>query len=304
VSEEDLPETQVAWREDVQWLRHAGQSDRAIGELLDDYPLKPHELLRDVTGRVFAALEVVAVPSPDLPVWMLEPDGAEVRQMTLGKLVEKDGRKPLVNLAGRTVILPPAAGGLREGLLDGSAEEADGAGKHDVADEWFADSERMIRRRRRGWDDEAAPAGMRLVRTVDTRPDADEEGAPEEAGTERRRRRWYVRPASADDDGSQTARGRVPLRAHHDDTAKVAERLADRLLPERLRPLLVLAARCHDLGKSRAVWQRSIGNADGHTPLAKSDQVGSLQGLSGYRHEFGSLLDAEAEEEFVKLSPE
>jgi CRISPR-associated endonuclease/helicase Cas3 len=55
---------------------------------------------------------------------------------------------------------------------------------------------------------------------------------------------------------------------------------------------LAFAAEAHDLGKDRAVWQRSIRN-DKYPKrvLAKSGQRRPPRDLSSYRHEFGSVLD-------------
>jgi CRISPR-associated endonuclease/helicase Cas3 len=59
---------------------------------------------------------------------------------------------------------------------------------------------------------------------------------------------------------------------------------------------LIAAARWHDRGKNRAVWQRYARNKDLAQPLAKSKSYLHPRALGGYRHEFGSLLDALADE--------
>jgi CRISPR-associated endonuclease/helicase Cas3 len=295
----------VAWREEVELLRDSGLSDEELGELLADYPLKPHELLRDQTRRVFEELEEVAARSPDLLVWVLEPDGEQLTKMTLGRVVEKDRQKrPLVNLAGRTVVLPPGAGGLREGLLDGSAERP-ACPQHDVADEWEDDRGRLRRRETVPAGAASAVPGMRRVASVPLAAPADEEPTSENGEPAGRKVRLFLaRFRAADDDGSRSARGRVALDTHHGDTVRVAELLAARLLPEELRPVLIVGARFHDLGKRREVWQRSIGNDNPNVALAKSGASGSLHELNHYRHEFGSLLDIDAEPDFKALSPD
>jgi CRISPR-associated endonuclease/helicase Cas3 len=69
----------------------------------------------------------------------------------------------------------------------------------------------------------------------------------------------------------------------------------------------VLAAKFHDLGKKRAVWQRSIGYQLPKDPkpddwVAKSGGNMKPRELTDYRHEFGSLLDLQCEPEFNNLN--
>ncbi len=47
VEENQIPETMVAWREEVSLLVDSELSDEHLAELLSDYPLKPQELLRE-----------------------------------------------------------------------------------------------------------------------------------------------------------------------------------------------------------------------------------------------------------------
>jgi CRISPR-associated endonuclease/helicase Cas3 len=73
----------------------------------------------------------------------------------------------------------------------------------------------------------------------------------------------------------------------------VATRLTSSLhLPPELADAVVRACEWHDAGKNRSWWQAAIGNADAE-PLAKSDVPAFEYDLNaGYRHEFGSFLDA------------
>jgi CRISPR-associated endonuclease/helicase Cas3 len=142
-------------------------------------------------------------------------------------------------------------------MLDGSAEFSASV-PYDVADEWRDDLGNQLRRRI--WEDEPEPSGMRLVRVLDTRPSSEE--TEEEPDTARRYWRWYARPRAADDDGSQTAQQSIPLVAHLQDVETVAAQIADALeLPPQIHEALVVAARFHDLGKNRALWQWSIGTS-------------------------------------------
>lgn len=289
------PETYVAWREEVSIVTGELLESDPPEDLLEDFPLKPHEQLRDRTDRVFEQhLKTIAKRTPDLPVWLLSQDD-DLQTMTLAQLVE-GGQKLLEDA---TVILPPAAGGLTEtGMLDGGAAPVDNDSiAYDIADEW-RDTDGQPRRQR-VWGEAYKPPGMRLVRRIDLPAEA---GVEDEEEPEIRSWFWYARPRSADDDGSRVARQKQELKIHLKWTGEFACRLAKRLLSEEnLARAVVLAARWHDLGKNRRVWQRSIGN-HGAEILAKSGPgMKSLESLTRYRHEFGSLLDVTKEPEFQQL---
>src|SRR5438445_1933774 len=125
-------------------------------------------------------------------------------------------------------------------MVDGGSETAD-----DVADKWFADEERRIKRRDRIWDDNEPLEDMRLVRTIDTDPERDDD---DKESNGKRYWLWYVRPASADDDGSKTANKAVRWQVHTGDVEREAVRIAGALnLSEELQTALTLAAKFHDL---------------------------------------------------------
>ncbi len=307
VAEWEPPETHVAWREEVEWLTRETLEKYKPEDLIEDYPLKPHELLRDRTDRVCKHLETLAAQHPESPVWVVAGDDS-VSVTTLSRLAD-DGEDAL---KGRTVLLPPAVGGLglshdgrSTGMLDGGAalDEAR-RGLYDVADHWK--DEKGEPRRCRVWDDDEPSDGMRLVRTIDTRPDADDEQDEDEETSARRYWRWYVRPRSADDDGSRTARQRQELVPHLESAESFASALVAKLeLRELEASAVTLAARWHDLGKHRAIWQRSVGNRDYPLQvLAKSGGKMQPLALNAYRHEFGSLLDLSNHPEFLQLAPE
>jgi CRISPR-associated endonuclease/helicase Cas3 len=199
------------------------------------------------------------------------------------------------------VVLPPSVGGLTEA---GTLGEAEGPVALDVADEWFADEARTVRRRLRVWaDDEqldTKTAGMRLVRTLRVRLPEGEEGDEEAV----REWQFYVRPAAADDEGSKTALRPVRLADHNAAVRQAAERFGRALrLPDAIGQALGVAAGHHDDGKRRALWQRNIGNR-GAEPLAKSGHRRPPEIVSSYRHEFGSLLDLLNCDEFQQLPAE
>lgn len=309
--------TQVAWREEVAVFDQKENEDEGeslldrLGlspdKLLEDYPIKPHEVLQDMSGRIFDKLKKIA-DRWNGPVWVTDQNGDTVAT-ALASLV--DGKKD--QFSPRMVILPPQAGGLENGLLTATSTNA-----KDVADDWGVTTGTSIRRRVRKWNDEPAPSDMRLIRTVDLLAGLDPEFEPEqfeseENESENRFWKWYVRPASADDDGSKTSTKPVLLNSHTNDVVNTIDQILSGLTldpdPERdarLKQAIRLAAQFHDLGKHREMWQRGIGRPDrfNHQWFAKSGRDWKGRSLTRYRHEFGSLLDLQREESFQSLDEE
>jgi len=298
LSDWEPPETHVAWRDEVTVITGELLETYTPGAVIEDYPLKPHELLRDRSERVFEQLKKIAARAPNMPAWLVDRDD-KVSARALAELAEEGTRV----IEHATVILPPIAGGLSgTGLLDGSIEWDQSDGRHyDLADKWMDSLGQP--RRCRFWNETYKPRGMRLVRRVDLPVDA---GADEDNEPETRSWCWYVQPRFADDDGSRGARRAQELGIHLDWTAQFADRLVRKLGVEpHLARVIVLAARWHDLGKKRRIWQRSIGNIDPGHILAKSGPgMRPLDGLTRYRHEFGSLFDVADDEEFKQLDLE
>jgi CRISPR-associated endonuclease/helicase Cas3 len=283
------PETHVAWREEVEVLTEGLRDIYDPAELLEIYPLKPHELLRDRTDRVFKQLEKLAA---ETPVWLVDDEDAVV--VTKLSVVIEKGKDAM---AGLTVLLPPSAGGLANGLLSGDSRHAD-----DVADEWYADADETISRRLRVWSNEAAfdrvPAEYREVQRIDLPGSDDDEDA------EGRSWYWFERQKDGDDEGSKASKVPIRWQHHTDDVTNNATQIATALFdgePD-LGRLLILAARLHDLGKKRKTWQRSIGNPRPDDWYAKGGRKWKILELTKYRHEFGSLLDATDDAGFAALS--
>jgi hypothetical protein len=95
------------------------------------------------------------------------------------------------------------------------------------------------------------------------------------------------------EDFASLQRADVPLDEHNAAAAEIARQLTAKLgLPAGLAGAVVQACARHDLGKKQPQWQKAIGNPNG-PPLAKSDKTGfDHTATVGYRHEFGSLLEA------------
>jgi CRISPR-associated endonuclease/helicase Cas3 len=304
VAEWEPPDTSVAWREEVALITADLQERHNPEDLLDDYPLKPHEVLRDWTSRVLGHLEKIARRHPELSAWVVTSDGG-VRVLRLAQLVETDRHhNPVVDVAGCSVLLPPAAGGLRNGTLDGDVEFAhDHRVLYDVSDQPI---DECFHRRCRLWDEAEPGVGMRLVRSIDTwRPTADNDAYEDEQSGRRRHWRWYVQPRSAEDAGVRGGVDAESLSSHGRSAERCAHALVRKLgLSECESAAVTLAARWHDLGKDRAIWQRSIGNRQyPHHKLASPGATRPRLDLSGYRHEFGSLIDVSNLPGFLALEP-
>ncbi len=291
----DPPETLVAWRTEVELIHGPLLDYFAPGELLADYPLKPHELLRDRSSRIREQLALIAertaATNPPLEAWLVADDGT-VQRTTLAELSDKDAESLLYD---RTVLLPPCAGGLSAaGLLDGKAKST---GNEDVAD--FSSSAPNQRPRVRLLLETAEipeeHAGLRTIRVIDTLRGMDDPDLPDgDTPTAPRFWLWLERPESAGTDGKRMSGPSVLLKDHTGDVEAHARSIVGKLkLPTPLAECVILAARLHDLGKRRAHWQRSIGNDDASRVLAKPGRDLRPRDLGEpYRHEFGSLRDA------------
>lgn len=297
----------VAWREEVdvidkELLEREGKDFPQ--RLLDDYPLKTHETLTDRADRVLGELQKIENRMDgECPVWVVDANGV-VQVTGLKRLLAIDKKRALVELADCTLLLPPRAGGLKGGLLDGKSSDAT-----DVADEWRLPDDSNARRRVRQWDNDQPPPGMTLVRSIDTDPDPEEFATDENAidGARQKPRIWwwFSLPRSAPNPTLAAAEP-VTWTDHTNDVVRHVTAIADRLgLPPDLRAALILAAELHDLGKQRELWQRSIGNPNPTDWHAKPGKPAGKprwrpRRLSEYRHEFGSLLDILSHEQHLE----
>jgi CRISPR-associated endonuclease/helicase Cas3 len=288
------PETQVAWRDEVSRITGDLVDQYPPNELLDEYPLKPHELLREPSYRAFKQFEAMAKRLGErvFPAWLIDDDG-NVRVLTLSELANKDNKELI---EGKTVLLPPAIGGLEGGMLTGSSA----LDAEDVADDWYVKDRdgKRIRRRKRLLDedpeDDLEVEKMHTVLTIRFPSNADDE---DDEGDE-----WiWLRIVN---EGDKSAKAPVLWEVHVGDvelrTAQTVDALA---LGDSLPKLVKLAAKYHDHGKRRKLFQIVLGNSNTNVCWAKSGKH-SGRIAETFRHEFGSLIDVETEQEFAELSPD
>ena len=298
IAEWQPPETYVAWRQEVEVIADELLERFKPEDLLDDYPLKPHELLRDRSDRVFDQFQKLAVKHPDAPAWLINA-GGEITPSSLGKLADPSAtkaqaKKPLIErIENSTILLPPSVGGLSaSGTLDGDPQLRETL-KYDVAD--IPSSQ--IGPRIRIWSDdpdyESKTADMRRMQRIEIDGSEDEE--------ESRRWEWFE---SIPLEGGRTAKKPVRLDTHVSDVVGHAKRIVAGLsLPQDIGSAIVVAASLHDCGKRRKRFQITLGNQNLDVPLAKSGRNGArLAEL--FRHEFASVLDAQTDEKFNQLDDE
>ncbi len=264
LTEQNLPETQVAWREDVHLLAHESINDTDRAELLISYPLLAQELLREPSERAFKRLELIGKRNPDHHAWLVNLDG-DVKQITLDFFNNKDNKELIY---GMTVVLDPRSGGLNSaGMLDGESEIAN-------------DVSRTVDRCRSA-DEDDVPSDFHEVFSL-TIPAKDEDDDP-------RVLQWFSRRNT----GEVKSKKPVLLESHVEDVERQLEQILNRLsLSESLNNCLKIAVRFHDAGKRRLIFQSILGNRNAPDVWwAKSGRRTRTRLEEKYRHEFGSLSD-------------
>ncbi len=261
LTEYEPPETHMAWRKDVHLLSRDEVDNQDRAELLLAYPLLPNELLREPSYRAIKHLEARGKRNPDHHAWLVNDDG-EVKTVTLGFFADKDNKE---RINGLTVVLDPRSGGLNSGMLDGTSDAAD-----DVSE---------TTDRCRSSDTESAPPEFHEVYSL-TIPASDEDEEPEVL-------QWFVRRNT----GEVRSKKPVLLEVHVSDVERrMNEILSGLSLGTAIDNCLTIAARYHDHGKKRLIFQTMLGNRN--TPRvwwAKSGRKSGMRLDEKYRHEFGSL---------------
>ena len=276
----DLAQCFLAWRRDVAAL--VGLGAPVLSEVLAFFPPGPAELARVPASYAHKLVRCAMrrLSGAALPLVVVGGDG----EVFAGAVCDAAA---LPSFEFATVVLPSAAGGLSaDGLPDADAQGP-------VED--VADTEERIRYLA-PCPPEALPAWAEgaVEQRVPLRSDADED-EEEERFLVFAHRRPDPGLAGAERDLSRLAASVQTIDAHSAAVAAATRRIATALgLPEDLVDALESAGRWHDRGKSRAVWQRAAGASPEGPALAKSPR-GRLrpEWLGGYRHEFGSAVDAE-----------
>ena len=316
------PQTAVIWRKYLP-VRADGPetSKKEVEAFFEAAPPHTSELLETETSRVVewltaraksvlerqgeedVGLEAAPLRNEDVVAFALSPEGYLRRAFTLEQLANVQNRNHKERLGdvlkSATLIVDARLGGLRGGLLD-EAEDAPPRTADD-GQEWLGEGVVGFR--------------VRNVAASDVPSDIPET-----------RRIWYERlrfPTTMTDEGEveswlfveqwrhyaaneedRSAGNPQRLGEHQKWVEKCARDLAERLgLPDELKKALELAARFHDEGKRAVKWQRSF-HAPTDDAYAKTLGPIDYRLLDGYRHELGSLLRLEKNQEIQNLSDE
>lgn len=274
--ERNISDTYLVWRWDTPHLVAAGAT--AAADAINLFRPEPREIARVPINEAEELLKTAVARHNPLPLVVRDARG----DLTVLELTP-DLELPAIAYA--TIFLPLEAGGLRDGLPDPASAVA-------VTD--LADSEDRLRCIVTDGIASSLPSWATKATTLRIPLNADDEDAAP---------RWLLYalrrfdPALIDGDSDLTRLGVAPqtIDAHTARVAAAARRIGTALgLPADLIDALETAGRWHDSGKGRRLWQRAAGVPANGAPLAKSrDGRFSANALGGYRHEFGSLADAE-----------
>ncbi|ADG68962.1 CRISPR-associated helicase Cas3, Anaes-subtype [Planctopirus limnophila DSM 3776] len=312
------PQTTIAWREEVDLLNAEVLKEHPPEQLLEEFPLLPHELVVNTSERAFKHLAKLAERHPETIVWMID----RKEKLTLVPLKEVANKDRKERIEHCTILLPPSIGGLNSGLLDGDSE----APALDVSCK-SPTSENKQRSRLRVTEDELPSflkqtREMRVVRQIVLEVDESDTTTPvsqvntqesstlddleTESTTSPANGKiwlWLATPART---GLGTLGSKAPigLQHHVDDVVRETEQILKELkLPEKLKAAVRLAAKYHDEGKRRPFFQMMLGNRNFPDVLLAKSQTGTGRITETYRHEFGSLRDITHDAEFNALEP-
>jgi CRISPR-associated endonuclease/helicase Cas3 len=308
-SEAAAPDVYFAWREEVELLADPSLLDpEDVEAILGEYRLLPREVLRNDEGAARAHLLTFAKTkrTATFPVVVLSPSGEVEYRGPLGRLLTEDGKSVRRDILRpyRTFLLPVRVGGLdARGMLDPAVTQpaTDVSGTTTVPGERRGRGELV--ETEEGFEFRPIGGGTSLLGTTRDEVLRKASGVADlprwrsfplkrRQDTDQRRELVYLKAKR--DPGSQADPREMLLEKHLEETGANAEAISRKLgLDPLLAEQVVVAARWHDRGKARAIWQDYAGNADATRPLAKSTRYRRADALGGYRHELGSVVEME-----------
>lgn len=245
------------------------------------------------------ATRFVPIAKHHIALVVLDDDGESVIAYQLQDLT---GENPRVarnlerSIVGKKVLIDSRLGGLTEGLLDATSDDA-----RDLTRELDSDGRgplpfRIRREKRDARQEETEPrahSGRPFRQEVRVAIDVEADGDEKE---------WLVIEsdpdviAQSEEGRSLSPKFAQTLIDHQQWAMAAAKELSERLrLPKELGGMLALAAVLHDEGKRATCWQTAFHAPRGGETLAKTTSRPNFTILGGYRHELGSLPVAEGD---------
>ncbi|MDA1051733.1 MAG: hypothetical protein O3C40_14785 [Planctomycetota bacterium] len=312
---EELPQTAIAWRAELDLFRDHAISERALKAVFTAHRIRAHESLTTNSFRVVDFLKQAVKSNAgihDTRVVVRRP--RDVTILTVGELIKDSG---ILN-TDPTLILPASFGGLDKGLLSSDAihsplkpDEPDFQSL-DVADKSGYESREdarprlrlLIKRTEEGWKPLPLPGGEPIPADLNLEPVYETPKAIFNAIERSQLRVRLVHPLELDEEetavrslvllapvGSKLKPEKQTLDEHVGYVEAEARRIEKRCgLDDPIRAALLFAAMWHDEGKKADVWQHFIGRTTNEPLLGKAATTRDPKSLRGYRHEFGSLL--------------
>lgn len=314
--EKDEPETTVIWRQFLPWPKDASQPDPSeIEAYFDAAPRHITETLDVPTSHVVDVLlnraktllkQEEKDKKHDPAILVLDSAGQSraiqfrgqtLHGLTVGHFADLDkyNKEALKKaLIGATLVISRDFGGLSEaGLLDSSQEGPAKTVDHGWPESLLTGAVGYRVRLRQGVDDKGSTDWHSVFGFELTTSEG--EGEPESILVE------VYRGKNASRQGDPAvSRWEQELQEHLEWTGNEALLLGRNLkLPESYQNLLKAGALAHDLGKARELWQLAMNARPRFSEgirifMAKTIGGGNPRLLGGYRHEFGSLGDAES----------
>ncbi|MGJ5180700.1 type I-G CRISPR-associated helicase/endonuclease Cas3g [Bradyrhizobium oligotrophicum] len=221
-------------------------------------------------------------------------DGGVWTLRDLARLDGRDKERFVARLPGRTLVLSSQLGGLtKQGMLAADADEPPATLDSDEA-----------------W----TPRPFRVREAQDNRTAGKSSGEPSwkrasrfasEIGADEEPKRWLIVEESRAESEAEDSRA-VSIRAqtlsdHQQAVRTIAHAFAQKLgLPQAHAEMIALAAVLHDEGKDVWRWQRAF-NAPRGVAYAKTEGPVLLKLLDGYRHEVGSLIRIDSNDDVKRL---
>ena len=322
--------TSLIWRSDIGFADTFADA----AAMADTIPIAPREVAQISTSRATALLAALAKKDENATVVIRSASG-ESKGKPLRDFEE--ATKTFGELAFATVILPASLGGLLKGIPDASADALKEKVEDVVeSKQWRRAVFTRIRSEIKASvllsngeietlsshtnETEARKAVVAHLRALNQQTvvrfdsiigdiSAPEDEADEEQPALQKEKRAVAyfqlsadESLGRDEDARSLGKRSVTLKEHTRVIEDVARKLGVQLsLSPELSDAIAIAARWHDRGKDRWWWQEAIWNPPtgkpDWEPLAKSGEPYFKHSLSGYRHEFGSLIEARDSEE-------